>query len=120
VDCPAAHAFFQEYEKALSVAARDYRPLRVQAMPMSVDFCVDGRQIGVVMGDEDDNLSLFVYAPETRESCGGQRLLSRGDMHIGARVACIMRVQSHVTDPICGAQDARQMMVCCADLYETW
>lgn len=84
---------YQENCKALSLVARDFRPTPQQAVPMGVEFIVDNRQLAFLMSDENGNISVFTYQPEAKESLGGQRLILRGDMHIGARIANFTRVR---------------------------
>ncbi len=67
---------------------------------MGIDYMVDGRQLACLVSDEDRNLSMLCYQPEAKESLGGQRLVPRGDINIGARVTSFVRIQGHVSDPV--------------------
>lgn len=55
---------------------------------------------------------MFLYAADVRESMGGQRLVARGELNIGSRVANLVRVQSRVSDPVAASDhEQRQALV---------
>lgn len=60
---------------------------------MSSAFVVDNKQLGFMLTDELNNVSIFNYLPETKESMGGERLILRGIVNIGSMVNAIVRVQ---------------------------
>ncbi|XP_068855414.1 cleavage and polyadenylation specificity factor subunit 1-like [Aphelocoma coerulescens] len=78
---------YQEESKTLSLVSRDAKPLEVY----SVDFMVDGSQLGFLVSDRDRNLLVYMYLPEAKESFGGLRLLRRADFHVGAHVNTFWR-----------------------------
>lgn len=67
---------------------------------MGIGYLVDNRDVGFLMADEDRNISLLAYLPEDKYSQGGQRLVPKGDINIGARVNAFARLQSHCSDPV--------------------
>uniref|UniRef100_A0A158P6D2 CPSF_A domain-containing protein n=1 Tax=Angiostrongylus cantonensis TaxID=6313 RepID=A0A158P6D2_ANGCA len=86
---------FQEQFKALSVASRDDRPY--VSSPMAAQFLVDNNHLAFLMSDEDGNVCLFNYMPETQESNGGERLVLRGILNIGTNVNSWLRVRGHTS-----------------------
>lgn len=40
-----------------------------------------------------------MYRPEARESFGGQRLLRRGDFHVGSHINTFFRIRCKLSDP---------------------
>uniref|UniRef100_A0A8C7TH67 Cleavage and polyadenylation specific factor 1 n=1 Tax=Oncorhynchus mykiss TaxID=8022 RepID=A0A8C7TH67_ONCMY len=85
---------YQPESKTLSLISRDAKPLEVY----SVEFMVDNNQLGFLVSDRDQNLSVYMYLPEGefRRHASCQRLLedalSRGTGH------------SHQKDPGLGQQ----------------
>uniref|UniRef100_A0A8C7TKX2 Cleavage and polyadenylation specificity factor subunit 1 n=1 Tax=Oncorhynchus mykiss TaxID=8022 RepID=A0A8C7TKX2_ONCMY len=86
---------YQPESKTLSLISRDAKPLEVY----SVEFMVDNNQLGFLVSDRDQNLSVYMYLPEAKESFGGMRLLRRADFNVGAHVNAFWRM------PCRGAQD---------------
>ncbi|CAN8178249.1 unnamed protein product [Coccothraustes coccothraustes] len=88
---------YQEESKTLSLVSRDAKPLEVY----SVDFMVDGSQLGFLVSDRDRNLLVYMYLPEAKESFGGLRLLRRADFHVGAHVNTFWRTpcRGHAEGP---------------------
>ncbi|EEC01987.1 cleavage and polyadenylation specificity factor, putative [Ixodes scapularis] len=80
---------YQEASRTLSLVSRDVRPLEVFA----VEFFIDNSQMSFLVTDSERNMILYMYQPESRESCGGQRLLRRGDFHIGSPVVSMFRIK---------------------------
>jgi cleavage and polyadenylation specificity factor subunit 1 len=79
---------FQEQFKTLSIVSRDFNPLMVY----QVEYMVDNSNLGFITTDAESNISLFMYQPESRESCGGQKLIRRADYHLGQKVNAMFRV----------------------------
>ncbi|XP_023295562.2 cleavage and polyadenylation specificity factor subunit 1 [Lucilia cuprina] len=82
---------FQEEFRTLSLASRDFNPLEVYG----VEFMVDNSNLGFLVTDAERNLIVYMYQPEVRESIGGQKLLRKGDFHLGQAVNTMFRVQCH-------------------------
>lgn len=79
---------FQNEFRTLSMVSRDYNPLMVY----QVEYLVDNTNLAFLTSDQEANLSIFMYQPESRESHGGQKLLRRADYHLGQKVNCMFRV----------------------------
>jgi len=47
---------------------QDYRPCEV----FNIEFLIDNSQLGFLVSDAEKNLVLYMYQPESRESCGGK------------------------------------------------
>lgn len=60
---------------------------------MTSAFIVDNKLLGFLLTDEVNNVAVFNYLPETKESVGGERLTLRGVINIGSMVNTIVRVQ---------------------------
>lgn len=86
---------FQEEYRTLCIVARDYQPLEV----MSVDYYIDNTQLGFLVSDAEQNLMLYMYQPESRESQGGHRLIRKADFHVGQVVSTMFRIRCKITDP---------------------
>lgn len=80
---------FQEQFRTLSLVSRDYNPLDV----FQIEYMVDNSNLGFLVSDDESNLSIFMYQPESRESHGGQKLLRKADYHLGQKINCMFRVQ---------------------------
>uniref|UniRef100_A0A674AMR3 Cleavage and polyadenylation specificity factor subunit 1 n=1 Tax=Salmo trutta TaxID=8032 RepID=A0A674AMR3_SALTR len=79
---------YQPESKTLSLISRDAKPLEVY----SVEFMVDNNQLGFLVSDRDQNISVYMYLPEAKESFGGMRLLRRADFNVGAHVNAFWRM----------------------------
>ncbi|KAG5842597.1 hypothetical protein ANANG_G00179310 [Anguilla anguilla] len=79
---------YQEESKTLSLVSRDAKPLEVY----SIEFMVDNNQLGFLVSDRDQNLLVYMYLPEAKESFGGMRLLRRADFNVGANVNAFWRM----------------------------
>ncbi|XP_074427899.1 LOW QUALITY PROTEIN: cleavage and polyadenylation specificity factor subunit 1, partial [Larus michahellis] len=101
---------YQEESKTLSLVSRDAKPLEVY----SVDFMVDGTQLGFLVSDRDRNLLVYMYLPEAKESFGGLRLLRRADFHVGAHVSTFWRT------PCRGAGDGARRSSAWDSKHITW
>lgn len=86
---------FQEEFRTLCVVARDYQPLEV----LSVEFYIDNTQLGFLVSDAEENLILYMYQPESRESQGGHRLIRKADFHAGQPISTMFRIRCKITDP---------------------
>ncbi|CCJ28188.1 unnamed protein product [Pneumocystis jirovecii] len=56
----------------------------------SADFLVDDEHLYFVIGDDDGNIHVFNYDPENPQSFSGQKLLKRGDFHVGSHIKSIL------------------------------
>lgn len=62
---------------------------------MAAHFIVDHKQLGFLLTDESDNISVFNYLPEVKESNGGARLILRTAINIGSMINTIVRVKGN-------------------------
>ena len=74
---------------------QDVKPLAVYG----VAYLVDNTSLCFVVSDRLQNLIVYTYQPEIRESFGGQRLLRRADFHLGHKVNTFFRVKCKLSDP---------------------
>jgi cleavage and polyadenylation specificity factor subunit 1 len=81
---------FQEEFRTLSLVSRDYGPLNV----FQIEYMVDNSNLGFLVSDDQSNLITYMYQPEARDSCGGQRLLRKADYHLGQKINTMFRIQS--------------------------
>lgn len=56
--------------------------------------------MGFLLTDSEKNIVLYMYQPEARESCGGQRLLRKADFHIGQPVNTLFRIKCKIGDTL--------------------
>lgn len=59
---------FQEEYRTLSLVSRDYNMLNV----LNVEFMVDNTNLGFLAMDCSENLIIYMYQPESRDSFGGK------------------------------------------------
>ncbi|KAL1925408.1 uncharacterized protein VTP21DRAFT_291 [Calcarisporiella thermophila] len=79
---------FQEEPAKLVLLGKDFRPLEV----VSSNFLIDDRSLYFAVSDAEKNLQLFQYAPLNLQSISGQRLLRRGDFHVGSTIKKFLRL----------------------------
>lgn len=87
---------FQEEYRTLSLVSRDFRPCEV----FTIEFLIDNSTIGFLLTDSEKNLVLYMYQPEARESCGGQRLLRKADFHVGQAINTMFRIKCKLGDSL--------------------
>ncbi|KAJ3040299.1 Cleavage and polyadenylation specificity factor subunit 1 [Rhizophlyctis rosea] len=80
---------FQEDPPKLVLLGKDYHPMKVYAS----EFLIDDQMLGFLVGDGDMNLHVMTYAPYNIQSSSGQKLIRRGDFHVGQHVSKLMRVR---------------------------
>lgn len=85
---------FQTDFRTLSVVGRDFKCRDI----CSVEFMVDNTQVGFMTTDYECNALVFVYQPESRDSCGGVRLIRRADFQLSSRVHTMSRLRCRLTD----------------------
>ena len=84
---------YSSEHKNLSLVARDVRPLEVY----SAEFLVDNSSLAFLVSDSLQNLIIYMYQPEAKESAGGQRLVRKADINIGSHVTAFWRIRSALT-----------------------
>lgn len=85
---------FQEEYRTLSLVSRDFRAVEAYA----IDFLIDNTHLGFLLSDREKNIVLYMYQPEARESFGGQRLIRKGDFHLGQHINTFFRIKCRTTD----------------------
>ncbi|XP_008551779.2 cleavage and polyadenylation specificity factor subunit 1 [Microplitis demolitor] len=85
---------FQEEYRTLSLVSRDFRPAEI----FSLEYLIDNTNLGFLVSDGENNLSLFMYQPESRESLGGQKLIRKADFHLGQKVNTFFRIKCRTRD----------------------
>lgn len=63
---------------------------------LNIEYVVDNTNLGFIASDCEENFIVFMYQPESRDSCGGQKLLRKSDYHLGQRVNAMFRVQCNI------------------------
>lgn len=87
---------FQDEFRTLSLVSRDYRPAEIY----SIEYLVDNSTLGFLVSDADRNLVTYMYQPESRESCGGQKLLRKADYHLGQHVNAFFRIRCKIAEGV--------------------
>jgi len=82
--------------KNLSLVARDVKPCEVY----SAEFLVDNSSLAFVVSDSLQNINVFMYQPEAKESAGGQRLVKRADVNLGSHVTAFWRIRCRMSDAL--------------------
>ncbi|XP_012484368.1 cleavage and polyadenylation specificity factor subunit 1 isoform X1 [Gossypium raimondii] len=80
---------WKEQGAQLSLLAKDFGSLDCFA----TEFLIDGSTLSLMVSDDQKNIQVFYYAPKMSESWRGQKLLSRAEFHVGARVTKFLRLQ---------------------------
>ncbi|XP_046618438.1 cleavage and polyadenylation specificity factor subunit 1 [Neodiprion virginianus] len=86
---------FQEEYRTLSLVSRDFRPAEVY----TIEYLIDNNNLGFFVADGENNLALFMYQPESRESLGGQKLIRKADFHLGQKVNTFFRIRCKLDNP---------------------
>ncbi|KAL0094494.1 CPSF A subunit region-domain-containing protein [Phycomyces blakesleeanus] len=79
---------FQLEPAKLVLLGKDYQAFEVA----SVNFIIDDKSLFLLVGDTDDNLDIYQYAPFNLQSFTGHKLMRRGDFHVGAQVKTMVRL----------------------------
>ncbi|KAI8145123.1 CPSF A subunit region-domain-containing protein [Fennellomyces sp. T-0311] len=79
---------FQLEPAKLALLGKDYQSFEVS----STNFIIDDKSMYLLIGDTDDNLDIFQYAPFNLQSFAGQKLMRRGDFHVGTQVRSMVRL----------------------------
>lgn len=79
---------WRESDKSLTLLAKDYEPTPVY----SAGILSRGGSVSFVCQDDRQNLQFFQYAPGDAAARGGNKLVCRADIHLGAQT---VSMQSH-------------------------
>nr|CAG8506381.1 12436_t:CDS:10 [Entrophospora candida] len=77
---------FQEEPAKLVLVGKDYNSLEVSCL----SFLIDEPALYFVVADMDKNIHMFQYAPYNVQSFAGQKLIRRGDFHVGSQVKTML------------------------------
>ncbi|KAF2368733.1 Cleavage/polyadenylation specificity factor A subunit C-terminal [Trinorchestia longiramus] len=78
---------FEQKNRTISLVSKDLKLMQVY----STEYLVDGNKLAFVASDSDKNIVVLKYSPENRESCGGTRLVRKGDFNLGSHVNTFFR-----------------------------
>ena len=70
---------WRESDKSLTLLAKDYEPTAV----FSAGIISRGGAVSFICHDDRENIQSFQYAPNDDASRGGNKLVLRGDFHLG-------------------------------------
>ncbi|KAF9898896.1 Cleavage and polyadenylation specificity factor subunit 1, partial [Lobosporangium transversale] len=107
---------FQDEPPKLVLLGKDYNPMEA----MNVSYLIENQSMNIVVADSEKNIRLLQYAPFNVQSFSGQKLICRGDYHVGSQIECTISVPkivlsgsdegiSHLT--ICGTLDGGLCMI---------
>ncbi|KAK3835815.1 MAG: CPSF A subunit region-domain-containing protein [Linnemannia elongata] len=107
---------FQDEPTKLVMLGKDYNPMEA----MNVSYLIENQTLNIVVADSEKNIRLLQYAPFHVQSFSGQKLICRGDYHVGSQIETTLSVPkivlsgsdegiSHLT--ICGTLDGSLCMI---------
>ncbi|KAF9194083.1 Cleavage and polyadenylation specificity factor subunit 1 [Haplosporangium sp. Z 11] len=107
---------FQDEPTKLVMLGKDYNPMEA----MNVSYLIENQTLHIVVADSEKNIRLLQYAPFHVQSFSGQKLICRGDYHVGSQVQTTVSVPkivlsgsdegiSHLT--LCGTLDGGLSMI---------
>ncbi|KAF9111435.1 Cleavage and polyadenylation specificity factor subunit 1 [Mortierella sp. AM989] len=107
---------FQDEPTKLVLLGKDYNPMEA----VNVSYIIENQTLNVVVADSEKNVRLLQYAPFNVQSFSGQKLICRGDYHVGSQIEVTISVPkivlsgsdegiSHLT--ICGTLDGGLHMI---------
>ncbi|CAO3589394.1 unnamed protein product [Absidia cylindrospora] len=100
---------FQIEPAKLILLGKDYQSFEVG----SVNYIIDDKSLYLMVGDTDDNLNIYQYAPFNLQSISGQKLMRRGDFHVGCQVRTMVRLPQITHDNDEGFQYSRRQFCLC-------
>ena len=82
-------------EYTLTMLGKDYNP----CVGLSTSFLRDHSSMGLLVGDDEGNLQMLMYAPLRAESKDGTRLLLQADFHLGCEASVLLQHPALYTAP---------------------
>ncbi|KAI1302103.1 Cleavage and polyadenylation specificity factor subunit 1 [Mortierella claussenii] len=73
---------FQDEPTKLVLLGKDYNPMEA----MNVSYLIENQTLNIVVADAEKNIRLLQYAPFNVQSFSGQKLICRGDFHVGSQI----------------------------------
>ncbi|RWS15284.1 cleavage and polyadenylation specificity factor subunit 1-like protein [Dinothrombium tinctorium] len=83
---------YQEETRTLALVSKDIQSIQVYAC----EFMVDNNHLCFLISDSDQNIIIYAYQPEMKESFGGTRLIRKADFHLGLHVNSFFRIRCKV------------------------
>ncbi|KAF9369450.1 hypothetical protein CPB97_003590 [Podila verticillata] len=107
---------FQDEPTKLVMLGKDYNPMEA----MNVSYLIENQTLHIVVADSEKNIRLLQYAPFNVQSFSGQKLICRGDYHVGSQIQTTINLPkivlsgsdegiSHLT--VCGTLDGGLCMI---------
>ncbi|KAG0368622.1 CPSF A subunit region-domain-containing protein [Gamsiella multidivaricata] len=107
---------FQDEPTKLVLLGKDYHPME----SMNVSYLIENQTLNIVVADAEKNIRLLQYTPYNVQSFSGQKLICRGDYHVGSQIQTTIAVPkivlsgsdegiSHLT--LCGTLDGGLCMI---------
>ncbi|KAG2182258.1 hypothetical protein INT43_007185 [Umbelopsis isabellina] len=81
---------YQVEPAKLVMLGKDYHDLGVNC----VSFLAEEKSLQLLVGETEENVALYQYAPYNLQSYSGLKLMRRGDFHMGSQVHCAVRLPS--------------------------
>ncbi|KAI8362546.1 CPSF A subunit region-domain-containing protein [Mortierella sp. GBAus27b] len=79
---------FQDEPTKLVLLGKDYHPMEA----MNVSYLIENQTLQIAVADSEKNVRLLQYAPFNVQSFSGQKLICRGDYHVGSQVQSTISV----------------------------
>ncbi|KAI8072997.1 CPSF A subunit region-domain-containing protein [Gongronella butleri] len=79
---------FQLEPAKLALLGKDYQSCEVAA----VSYVINDKALYLMLSDASDNMIIYQYAPYHLQSISGQKLIRRGDFHMGSQVRAMTRL----------------------------
>ncbi|KAJ3034389.1 Cleavage and polyadenylation specificity factor subunit 1, partial [Rhizoclosmatium hyalinum] len=80
---------YQEDPPKLKMLGKDYSPM----MAYGCEYIVDDQTMAFIVSDHEKNMHVLQYLPESFQSYEGQKLIHKGEMHLGYRVQKYIRLR---------------------------
>ncbi|KAJ3211452.1 Cleavage and polyadenylation specificity factor subunit 1 [Entophlyctis luteolus] len=80
---------FQEDPPKLKMLGKDYSPMLTYAC----EFVIDDNEMAFLVSDHDKNMHILSYLPDSFQSYEGQKLIRKGEIHIGSRIQKFLRLR---------------------------
>ncbi|KAF9930373.1 hypothetical protein BGZ65_005382 [Modicella reniformis] len=79
---------FQDEPTKPVLLGKDYHPMEAT----NVCYLIEGQTLQIAVSDSEKNIRLLQYAPFNVQSFSGQKLICRGDYHIGSQIQSTISV----------------------------
>ncbi|KAF9362920.1 Cleavage and polyadenylation specificity factor subunit 1 [Mortierella sp. NVP85] len=79
---------FQDEPTKLVLLGKDYHPMEA----MNVSYLIESQSLQIAVADSEKNIRLLQYSPYNVQSFSGQKLICRGDYHVGSQIQSTISV----------------------------